>query len=351
MSDLSYGAVIKSANSDEVMVTKSTFTDFPNLWVGNSLTNLTKISDANPQQKDYNWGTAELVHWTSEDGIPLKGLLYKPENFDPKKKYPMISYFYEILSNGLYSYVPPTGRNVINPTHYVSNGYIVFEPDIVYEPGYPGPSAYKAIVPGVNSIVKQGYVDEKKLALQGQSWGGYQTAYVITQTHMFAAAMAGAPVSNMTSAYSGIRWGSGIARQGQYETGQSRIGKPLSEAPQLYMENSPIFSIDRVTTPLFIMSDDMDDAVPWYQGIELFLGMRRLNKEVYMISYNNDVHNPASRANQKDIAMRMQAFFDNKLKGAPAPDWMVHGIPYVAKGKDQLGPAPVQAGVITPDKR
>jgi dipeptidyl aminopeptidase/acylaminoacyl peptidase len=351
MSDLAYGQLTKAANADVYMTTKSTFTEFPNLWVGPSVTNLTKISDANPQQKDYNWGTAELVRWTSADGKALKGILYKPENFDPNKKYPMISYFYEILSNGLYSYVAPTGRNVINPTHYVSNGYVVFEPDIVYEDGHPGMSAYKSIVPGVQSIVQKGYIDEKKLGLQGQSWGGYQTAYLITQTHMFSAAMAGAPVANMTSAYGGIRWGSGIARSGQYESGQSRIGQPLVDAPQLYLENSPLFHLRNVTTPLFIMSNDMDDAVPWYQGIEFFVGMRRLGKEVYLIDYNNDVHNPASRANQKDIAMRMQQFFDNKLKGAPAPDWMVHGIPYTAKGKDQLAPAPVQAGKVTPEKQ
>jgi dipeptidyl aminopeptidase/acylaminoacyl peptidase len=351
MADVAYGIPTKAANADVWMVTKSTFVDFPNLWVGPSLTNLSKISDANPQQKDYNWGTAELVRWTSADGIPLKGILYKPENFDPTKKYPMISYFYEVLSNNLHSYVAPTGRNVINPTHYVSNGYLVFEPDIVYEDGFPGPSAYKSIVPGVQALLQRGYVDEKHLGLQGQSWGGYQTAYLITQTHMFAAAMAGAPVANMTSAYGGIRWGTGISRAGQYETGQSRIGKPLVDAPQLYIQNSPLFWLRNVTTPLFIMSNDMDDAVPWYQGIEFFVGMRRLGKEVYLIDYNNDVHNPASRANQKDIAMRMQQFFDNKLKGAPAPDWMVHGIPYVAKGKDQLGPAPVQAGSTLPETK
>ncbi|HWH52308.1 MAG TPA: prolyl oligopeptidase family serine peptidase [Gemmatimonadaceae bacterium] len=352
MADVAYGTPVKAADADEWMVTKSTFTDFPNLWVGSSLAQLTKISDANPQQKEYNWGTAELVHWTSADGVPLKGILYKPENFDPNKKYPLIAYFYEILSNNLHQYVAPTGRNVINPTHYVSNGYLVFEPDIVYETGYPGQSAVRAIVSGVESLERRGFVDEKHLGIQGQSWGGYQTAYTITQTHMFAAAMAGAPVVNMTSAYGGIRWGTGISREGQYESGQSRIGKPLIEAPQLYMANSPLFYLDRVTTPLFIMNNDADDAVPWYQGIEFFVNMRRLGKEVYFIDYNNDVHNPASRANQKDIAMRMQQFFDNKLKGAPAPDWMVHGIPYVAKGRDQLGPAPVQAGgAITPEQR
>jgi dipeptidyl aminopeptidase/acylaminoacyl peptidase len=227
----------------------------------------------------------------------------------------------------------------------VSNGYLVFEPDIVYETGRPGQSAVRSIVSGVEALERRGYVDEKRLGIQGHSWGGYQTAYTITQTHMFAAAMAGAPVVNMTSAYGGIRWGTGVSREFQYEHTQSRIGKSLIEAPQLYIENSPLFYLDRVTTPLFIMANDADDAVPWYQGIEFFVNMRRLGKEVYFIDYNNDVHNPASRANQKDIAMRMQQFFDNKLKGAPAPDWMVHGIPYVAKGKDQLGPAPVQAGI------
>ena len=276
--------------------------------------------------------------WLSDDGVPRQGILYKPENFDPTKKYPMISYFYEELSDGLYGYIAPTGRNVINPTHYVSNGYLVFEPDIHYEIGHPGESAVKSIVPGVQRLLERGYVDPKRLGLQGQSWGGYQTAFLITQTSMFAAAMAGAPVADMFSAYGGIRWGSGVNRSMQYEKGQSRIGKSIWDAPQLYIENSPLFGLERVTTPLFIMSNDTDDAVPWWQGIEMFVGLRRLGKEVYLIDYNNDVHNPQSRANQKDIAMRMQQFFDNKLKDAPAPDWMVHGIPAKDKGKDQIAP-------------
>src|SRR5687768_18616965 len=159
------------------------------------------------------------------DGVPRQGLLYKPENFDPSKKYPLISYFYEDLSDGLHSYIPPNGRNVINPTHYVSNGYLVFEPDIYYEMGYPGPSAVKSIVPGVQKLLERGYIDPKRLGLQGQSWGGYQALYIIKQTQMFAAAMAGGPVANMTSAYGGIGWGRGVKCSMQYEAGQSRIGK------------------------------------------------------------------------------------------------------------------------------
>ncbi|HEX3927430.1 MAG TPA: prolyl oligopeptidase family serine peptidase [Gemmatimonadales bacterium] len=346
MADLKYGVPQKARNADEYLVTKATFTDFPNLWVGPSLTALTKVTSANPWQSDYRWGTAELVHWTSEDGVPLEGILYKPENFDPSKKYPMVSYFYEEQSDGLYNYIAPNGRNTINPTHYVSNGYLIFEPDIHYEIGYPGPSAVKSIVPGVEMLLARGYVDPKGLGLQGQSWGGYEATFIITQTTMFSAVMAGGVVGNMTSAYGGIRWGSGLARAFQYEKTQSRIGKSLWDAQNLYIANSPLFWLDRVKTPLFLMSNDADEDVPWWQGIELFVGMRRLGKEVYMIDYNNDSHNPSSRANQKDIAMRMEQFFDNKLKGAPAPDWMTHGIPAKDKGKDQITAAPALKPVV-----
>jgi len=254
-------------------------------------------------------------------------------------------YHYEQLSQNLHAYVPPNGRNVTNPTHYVSNGYLVFTPDIYYQEGYPGPSALKSIVPGVNMLLARGYVDPKGIGIQGQSWGGYQGLYMITQTNIFSAAMLGAPVVNMTSAYGGIRWGSGVARAFQYETGQSRIGGSIWETPLRYVENSPLFWLDKVKTPVFFMHNDADDAVPWYQGIEAFVALRRLGKEVYLINYNNDVHNPQSRANQKDMAMRMEQFFDHHLRGKPAPEWMKKGVPYLAKGRDQVGgSAPVQAG-------
>jgi dipeptidyl aminopeptidase/acylaminoacyl peptidase len=350
MEDVAFGTPLKAADADRYVVTRGTFVDFPNLYAGTSLTSLAKISDANPQQKDFKWGTVELVHWTSADGVPLQGLLYKPEDFDPHKKYPMITYYYEQFSNTLHSYVPPGGRNVINYTHYISNGYLIFVPDIHYETGFPGASALKSVVPGVEMLLARGYVDPKGLGIQGHSWGGYQTAFLITQTHLFSAAMAGAPVANMTSAYGGIRWGSGLARAFQYEHTQSRIGCSIWQCTTRYLENSPLFWADRITTPLLMMHNDADDAVPWYQGIEMFVALRRLNKEVYLIDYNNDIHNPTKRANQKDIAMRMQQFFDYHLRGYPEPDWMIHGIPYQMKGRDQLHPA-VQAGAAVGSQR
>jgi dipeptidyl aminopeptidase/acylaminoacyl peptidase len=337
MAPVRFGSPTKAKNADVFMATKSTFVDFPNLYVGPSLAALnTKVSNANAFQREYSWGTAELVEWLSDDGVPRQGILYKPDGFDPTKKYPMITYFYEDLSDGLYSYIAPNGGTSVNITHYVSNGYLMFEPDIHYEMGHPGQSAMKSILPGVQMLIAKGFVDPKRIGLQGHSWGGYQIAYMITQTSLFAAAEAGAPVSNMISAYGGIRWESGINRAGQYETGQSRIGKSVWEGLPLYIENSPLFGLERVKTPLLILHNDQDGAVPWYQGIELYIGMRRLGKEAYLFNYNNELHGISGRANQKDWAMRMQQFFDTKLKGTPAPDWMINGIPAKDKGKDVL---------------
>ena len=337
MDPVRYGNPSKAEHADLYMLTKSTFVDFPNVWVGPTVAAATtKITDANAFQTEYLWGSAELVSWSSADGVPRQGILYKPANFDPSTKYPMITYFYEDLSDGLHSYIAPNGGTSVNITHYVSNGYLMFEPDIFYEDGHPGQSALKSIIPGVQKLIDKGFVDPKKLGLQGHSWGGYQIAYMITQTNMFAAAEAGAPVSNMTSAYGGIRWESGVNRAMQYESGQSRIGKSLQEGLPLYLENSPLFHIDRVQTPLLILHNDQDGAVPWYQGIEMYIGMRRQGKESYLFNYNNELHGISGRANQKDWAGRMQTFFDVKLKGAPEPEWMTKGIAAKDKGKDQL---------------
>jgi len=180
-------------------------------------------------------------------------------------------------------------------------------------------------------VVGQGYIDEKAIGIQGHSWGGYQIAYMVTQTTRFRAAEAGAPVGNMTSAYSGIRWGSGMPRQFQYEKTQSRIGLPLFANPERYLQNSPIFFAERVKTPLLILHNDGDDAVPWYQGIELYLALRRNNREAYLLNYNGEPHGIRKRVNQKDYTVRMQQFFDHHLKGAPAAEWMEKGVPFLER--------------------
>ncbi len=293
----------------------------------------TQISDANPQQKDYNWGTVELVSWTTEDGIRAEGLLYKPEDFDATKKYPVIIYFYERYSDELYGVRNPApSASTVNIPYFVSNGYVCFIPDIYYTDGHPGKSALKSILPACDMLCEYPWIDGDNMAIQGQSWGGYQVAYMITQTNRFKAAGAGAPVSNMTSAYGGIRWESGRARTGQYEHGQSRIGKDLWEGFDLYVENSPLFHVPNVTTPVLIMHNDADGAVPWWQGIEFFNGLRRCGKQAWMLQYNDEAHNLKERRNRKDLSIRLAQFFDHFLKGAPAPIWMTEGVPAELKG-------------------
>ena len=348
MADRNFAGLQKARDAEQYLLTQSTYREFPDLWTGATIAGTSKISNANPQDAEYPRGTVELVSWLNGDGIPLRGLLYKPENFDASKQYPMIVYYYEKLTDGLHNYQAPSGRNTVNPLVYNSLGYVVFMPDIVYTDGQPGPSAAKAIIPGVQSIVAKGFVDPKRIGITGQSWGGYQSAYLITVTNMFAAAVPNATVVNMTSAYGGIRWQSGLARTFQYEHTQSRIGGSLWQYPERYVENSPLFRLDRVTTPVLFMANDNDGAVPWYQGIEFYVAMRRLQKEAYMVVYNGDEHNPTKRANQKDIDRKMQEFFAVKLQGAEPPSWMVRGIPFLEKGRDQVKMTPQPARAASP---
>ena len=238
-------------------------------------------------------------------------------------------------SAALNRFVPPTVGTSINATFYASNGYLVFMPDIAYKVGSPGQSALKCVLPAISAVCEKGYVKEDAIGIQGHSWGGYQIAYMVTQTNRFKAAAAGAPVSDMVSAYGGIRWGSGLPRQFQYERTQSRIGGTLWEAPMKFIENSPIFMADRVQTPLLMLHNDQDDAVPWYQGIEYYLALRRLGKEFYLLNYNGELHGLRKRANQRDYTMRMFQFFEHHLNGKPAPEWMEKGVPFAERDKEK----------------
>jgi len=327
--------IAKARKAEKLIFTKESFTQYPDLqFTDMKFSTPVRVSNANPQQKDYYWGSVELVNWTSFDGIKLEGLLYKPENFNTSKKYPVIVYFYERNADNLNRHwIPSPSRSIINPAIYCSNGYIVFIPDIRYSNGYPGNSAYNCVVSGTEFIKKFGFVDADRIGIQGQSWGGYQVAYLVTRTNMYRAAMAGAAVTNMTSAYGGIRWGTGISRMSQYEQSQSRIGANLWQNRDLFIQNSPLFYADKISTPLLLMNNDNDGAVPWYQGIELFTALRRLDKPVWMLNYNGDEHNLEKWPNRIDLSIRMMQFFDYYLKGEPMPQWMETGIPALEKGK------------------
>jgi dipeptidyl aminopeptidase/acylaminoacyl peptidase len=337
-------SVSKAKNSDKVFFTRQTFREFPDLMVADSpwtFANRKRITDANPQQKEYSWGNAEHITYRSNDGDELKGILYTPDNVDYIKKHPMIVYFYERDSELLHSYrTPAPSASTINIPLFVSQGHVVLVPDIKYKTGYPGESAVNSILPATQEVLRRGFVDPKRVGIQGQSWGGYQVAYLVTETDMFAAGCAGAPVSNMLSAYGGIRGESGVVRQGQYEFGQSRIGESIWESPLRYLENSPLIHADKVKTPLLMMANDKDGAVPWQQGIEYFTALRRLDKRAWMLNYNGEAHNLVERRNRKDFSVRLSQFFDYYLNSGPLPVWMAEGIPALKKGRT-MGSEPV----------
>ena len=329
------GQVIKAKDTERFTFTEEAFAQSPILYSSSESGNVISLTTTNPNQENYLWGTAELFKWKAYNGKEATGIVYKPEGFDAKKKYPTIVYFYEKLSQDLYDYKEPAPiRSAINVPFFVSRGYIIFMPDIEYTTGHPGKNAYDYIVSGARALVKKGWADSTNMALQGHSWGGYQAAQVATMTKLFKAVWAGAPVANMTSAYGGIRWESGVTRQFQYENTQSRIGATLWEKLPLYLENSPLFHLTKVTAPMVIMANDADGAVPWYQGIEMFTGLRRLGKKVWMFNYNGQGHGLTQRQDMKDYQIRMQQFFDWILKGEKPAKWITEGVPAVKKGKE-----------------
>jgi len=335
--DKNYRYAGRALRADALMLTAQRFDEFPDIWITNStLTTPRKVTDGGAQLKPFLWGTAELIDYKNSKGVPLQTALYKPDNFDPHKKYPLIVYTYERLSRIVHQFFSPVYSSNISFPLYTSNGYLVMLADIAYTTGEPGPSALDAVNSALDTVIARGFVDEDALGIQGSSWGGYTASYVITQTNRFRAAEAGAIVSNMTSAYAGIRWTSGQPRLFQYEQSQSRIGQPLAEAPELYLQNSPVFHANKVQTPLLILHNDRDGAVPWTQAVEYYLALRRYEKPVWLINYNGEGHGIGRRANLKDFSKRMWQYFDHYLRGAPAPDWLTQGVPYLDRTAEKL---------------
>jgi dipeptidyl aminopeptidase/acylaminoacyl peptidase len=324
--------VISVAESDDaILFTQETYTEYPNLWVAENhrFRDPVQISNLHADLTDrFAWGRAELVDWLNMDGENVQGVLIYPGNYEPGKRYPVFIYYYERFSQRLYEFNKPFTNHRPNFAQYTSDGYAVFLPDIWFDIPIPGYSATKNLVPGVQKLVEMGVADPDAIGLHGHSWSGYQTAHVVTQTDIFAAAVAGAPVGNMTSAYSGIRWGSGLARQFQYEQSQSRLGVSMWENLNPYIENSPVFFADRINTPLLIQHGDADEAVPWYQSIELYLALRRLGKESVFLHYYGEPHHLRKLPNRLDYAMKMKEYMDHYLKGEPAPEWITNGVPY-----------------------
>ncbi len=322
-------SVQKARDADTYLYTRQTFTEFPNYWVmGANFTPGYRITDANPQMKDLAWSSGtRLVNYTSAKGDKLQGALYLPANYEAGKQYPMLVTIYEKRSQGKNAFVSPNETRAPDPTLYTSRGYVVFDPDIVYKVNDPGMSAVWCLIPAVKAAIATGIVDAKHVGLWGHSWGGYQTAFMVTQTDIFAAAVAGAPLTNMVSMYASIYWNTGGSDAAIFESSQGRFKGNFLENQEAYLRNSPVFHANNVHTPLMILQNDKDGAVDFNQGVTYYNTLRQLGKEVVFLEYVGENHGLARPVNQKDYAVRMAEYFDHYLKGAPAPEWLKNGIP------------------------
>jgi dipeptidyl aminopeptidase/acylaminoacyl peptidase len=335
--DKMIGRVTKSKDTDKVIYTEQTFIDFPDYWVSDlSFKKPKKVTNANPQQANYKWGQRVLVNYTDKRGHELQATLALPADYDPSKKYPMIVYFYERMSQRHHQYSMPTYDDRPHMSTYASNGYLVLMPDIIFDVGLPGSSALDDVTSAVKEVIKLGYADPNSVGLQGHSWGGYESSFIVTQTDMFATVVTGAPLTNLISMYNVAYKRTGNLNGPILEWSQGRMGVSPWENMELYRSQSPLHHAQKINTPFLILHGTDDGAVDWNQGLEFYSAARRLGKEVILLSYPGEPHHLRKEENQKDFQIRMKQYFDYYLKDAPAPLWMKKGIDHL--DKKRLGP-------------
>jgi dipeptidyl aminopeptidase/acylaminoacyl peptidase len=320
----------KARDSDVWAFTRQSFVMFPDWYIADAgLANARRVTDANPQQKDVAWSAgARLIDYTCDNnGDKLQGALFLPAGYEEGKKYPTLTYIYEKLSQGFHAYAQPNATRYANPSVYTSKGYAYFMPDITYKLDDPGRSAVWCVVPAVKAAIASGIVDSANVALQGHSWGGYQTSFITTQTNIFKTAIAGAPLTDMVSMFSSVYWNSGSANQPIFISSQGRFRSSYAKDPDAYLRNSPNRFANDLKIPFMILHNDRDGAVDFNQGITYYNTLRELGKDVVLLEYVGENHGLSRPINQKDYAMRMQEWFDHFLQGKPAPDWMQEGVP------------------------
>jgi dienelactone hydrolase len=328
--DADFSTLLKAKQADVYLYTRETYKDYADYHVaGPDLKDGKRLTHANPQQEKYLWSAGTtLVEYTGCKGQKLTATLHLPANHDPGRRYPTVVYIYEKLSWMKNRYNVPTATG-FNPSVYTSNGYAVLMPDIVYRINDPGKSAVECVLPALEAAIATGVVDRERVGLHGHSWGGYQTAFLITQTDAFKAAVAGAPLTNLISMYSSIYWNTGSANQPIFESSQGRFTGGYWDNLEAYTRNSPVYYAQNVKTPLLLLHNDKDGAVDWNQGIEYFNTLRRLQKPVVLLQYKGENHGLVKPANQKDYAVRMREFFDHYLRDKPAPGWLKEGVPHL----------------------
>ena len=324
--DKSVAGLSKAKNADTFAYFVQAFDDSPDFFVGDaSLSNAKQISRTNPFQSNFAWGRAELVEYKNDRGERLQGVLSYPADYQPGKKYPMVVYMYERLSDGFHSYAAPSERAPYNASVFTSRGYFFFQPDIVFRPREPGLSVIECVLPGVKAVIAKGQVDAARVGVVGHSWGGFDASFLATHTDVFAAAVAGAPITNLVSNYGNFHWSIGIAETDHIETGQQRMEVPIYEDLQAYIRNSAVYGVGTMKTPLLISVGDQDGTVFWHQGLELYNIARRAGKNVVLVAYAGEDHGLRKKPNQVDYHHRIQQWFDHYLKGEPAASWITEG--------------------------
>jgi dipeptidyl aminopeptidase/acylaminoacyl peptidase len=320
----------KVKGSNKIIYSKQTYSDSPDLFATADYFKTNKqLSATNPFQKDYMWGKAELIEYTNKNGLRLQGILYYPADYEAGKKYPMITYIYEKLSRGYHSYSMPSKTSYYNTTVFTTNGYFVLKPDIIFDAGDPGVSSTTTLEIAVKTVVDMGLVDQNRVGLVGHSWGGYQAAYVPTQTDIFAASVAGAGLTNLISMYGAVTPAfGGQAESGHFEVSQERMVNPPWLDADGYIRNSPVMNIDKLNTPMLfeVGSDDMN--VNRRQGVEYYNAARRAGKQFVLLQYAKEGHGLRHENNQMDYQNRILSWFGHYLKDEPAEDWIKDGIPY-----------------------
>jgi dipeptidyl aminopeptidase/acylaminoacyl peptidase len=333
--DASIARLAKAKDANQFAYVKQTFEQSPSLYHTADFVKASPIASTNPQQKDFFWGKSEIISYRNKKGEEMQGALFYPANYEPGKQYPMITYIYEKLSNTVHNYVSPSRRSAYNTANFTTNGYFVFRPDIVYEINDPGLSAVNNVVPAVEAVLKTGMIDRNKVGLMGHSWGAYQTSFIISQTDIFKAAVAGAPLTNLISMSNSIYWNSGTPDAKIFETSQGRFDGPWYERMDEHMRNSPMYQAANIKAPLLVAFGDKDGAVDWHQGIEMYSTMRRMEKPFIMLVYADENHSLAKKENQVDYQVRQKEFFDYYLLGKEAPAWITDGVSQQEKIKLQ----------------
>ncbi|MFC1731308.1 alpha/beta hydrolase family protein [candidate division KSB1 bacterium] len=329
----SVGGLRKAKDVDSFTFVREKADESPNVYFAadGDFMNAKRLTDTNPQQKDYYWGGTELITYTNKNGVELQGRLLYPANYQPGRQYPMIVYIYELRSQSLHSYTLPSRTSAYNQRRFSADGFFVYEPDIVYRINDPGVSAVECVVPAVQEVLKTGMINEDQIGLMGHSWGAYQTCFIVTQTDLFNAAVAGAPLINMVSMSHSIYWNSGTPNLNIFETSQGRLEEPFWEMPEKYWANSPLYQSQNITTPLMIAFGTEDGAVDWNQGVEMYTAMRRREKPFVMLVYEGENHGLAKKENQIDYAMRMHEWMKHYLLGEEPAQWITDGLPFLEK--------------------